>query len=456
MADDPTKELVSLGRQVVERAQNKGADVAEATVREGSHLSTKVRMREPELVEEAGSRALGLRVMIGNQVAVTYTSDLSESGIEQAVGDALELARLSQPDEYAGPPDPSLLSSGKAEKDLELFDRSMSEIDAGESIRRAKAGEQAAFDYDERIVNSEGATFTRTAGAAALVTSGGFEGAYEGTFASIVIKPVVDDEDGKKRSGFHWGAKRHLADLETPEEVGREAARRTVAKMGAQKVDTQEVPVIFDPDAARAMLSLLSGCINGGAIWRRSSYLLDRIDTQVASELVTVVDDPLIPKAPGSRPFDGEGLPSRRNLVVDQGVLKTYLTDSYSGRKLGMDSTGNAARGPSGGVAPSTTNFVLQPGSISHDDLVAQTPKGLYVTEMMGFGFNAVTGDFSRGASGFWIENGERTFPVSEVTISLNLDDLLKSIDAVADDLDLRTATASPTFRVRSMTVAGR
>jgi PmbA protein len=215
------------------------------------------------------------------------------------------------------------------------------------------------------------------------------------------------------------------------------------------------VPVVFDPDAGRAILGLIAGCINGGAIYRRSSYLLDREKTQVASELVTVYDDPLMAGAPGSRPFDGEGLPSKKLSIIEKGVLQTYLVDSYSGRKLGRASTGSAARGGTGGVGPSTTNFILQPGATSAKDVVKSTKRGLYVTEMMGFGFNAVTGDFSRGAGGFWIENGELTYPVSEITISLNLDEILKRIDLVGDDLDLRTSVAAPTFRVSAMTVAG-
>jgi PmbA protein len=337
-----------------------------------------------------------------------------------------------------------------------MYDPEMGSLGAGEALARAKAGEDAAFAYDPRIVNSEGATFTRAAGASALVTSGGFRGGYEGSYASLVVRPVVDDEGGKKRSGFHWSARRHLAELDAPVSVGQEAARRTLRKLGATKIGTQECPVVFDPDAGRSILDLFSGCIMGSSIWRRSSYLVDREGTEVASALVSVVDDPLIPKAPGSRPFDGEGLPARRNAVVDGGVLKTYLLDTYSARKLQRDSTGNASRGSSGGVGPSTTNFILQRGATTPEALLAGTKSGLYVTEMMGFGFNAVTGDFSRGASGFWIENGELGHPVSEVTISLNLDELLKRIDAVADDLDLRTSTATPTFRVSRMTVAGR
>jgi PmbA protein len=450
------KHLMELGERVVDRALAAGATVAEATVREGSHLSVKVRMREAELVEEAGSRSLGLRVMIGQQVAVSYTSDLSDFGVTRLVEDAIELAELSQPDEFAGPPDPKLLSSRADHVDLDLFDPKMNGLGAGDALAMATAAEKAAFDSDPRITNSEGATVSRAAGGGVLVTSGGFRGSSEGTYASLVVRPVVDDEGGKKRAGFHWTAKRHLAELDGPEAVGREAAHRTLRKLGAKKIDTQEVAVVFDPDAARSILGLLSSSVNGGAIWRKSSYLVDREDTRVASDLVTVIDDPFIPKAPGSRPYDGEGLLSRRNVVVEKGMLKTYLLDTYSAKKLGKETTASASRGSSAGVGPSTTNFVLQAGSITPEELLAKTPRGLYVTEMMGFGFNGVTGDFSRGATGFWIENGELAFPVSEVTISLNLDEILKRIDLVANDLDLRTATAAPTFRVSAMTLAGK
>ncbi|MBX3275948.1 MAG: TldD/PmbA family protein [Sandaracinaceae bacterium] len=447
---------MELGRRVVERARQKGADVAEAVVSEGSHLSTKVRLGEPELVEEAGSRALGLRVMLGQQVAVSYTSDLTDRGVERFVEDALELARLSQPDEHAGPPDPSLLSRREDHPELRLYDAAVGTVDAGTALAHAKAGEAAAREADARITNSEGATFTRAAGSKALVTSGGFAAASRGTYASLSVHPVADDADGKKRSGYYWTARRHLAELLPDADVGREAARRTLAKLGARKVETQECAVVFDPDVGRSILGLLAGCINGGAIWRRSSYLVDKLGERVASDLVTVTDDPLIAGGPGSRPFDGEGLASRRNVVVENGILKSYLLDTYAGRKLGMPSTASASRGASGGVGPSTTNFVLTPGAMSPEALLASTPRGLYVTEMMGFGFNAVTGDFSRGAAGFWIEGGEKTFPVSEVTISLNLHAMLEGIDAVADDLDLRTSVATPTFRVRAMTLAGR
>jgi PmbA protein len=328
-------------------------------------------------------------------------------------------------------------------------------VDAARAIAIAKEGELAAFALDPRITNSEGATFGRTAGGVAMVLSSGFRASYRGSYHSLSVVPVAADEGGKNRRGYHWTARRHLAALDSASEVGQEAARRTLRKLGARTVATCEASVVFDPDAARSILGMLAGCVMGSAIWRKSSYLLGREGTRIASDLVTVVDDPLIPRAPGSRPFDGEGLASRRNVVVDRGMLRGFLCDSYSARKLGRSSTGSAARGGGASVAPSTSNFVLQPRSDPNEAIVKATKRGLYVTEMMGFGFNPVTGDFSRGAAGFWIENGEFAYPVSEVTISLNVDQLWKRVDAVGSDLDLRTATASPTIRVDRMTIAG-
>jgi PmbA protein len=448
-------ELLQLGDEIVKKATAGGATVAECILRSGAELSAKVRLGEPELVEEAGHHAAGLRVMKGKRVASTSTSDLSEQGIARFVSDALELADLSQEDPFAGPADPKLLCDPSKAPNLELFDPKGGSIGAAEAIEIAKRGEKAARDFDARITNSEGGTFGRTAGGAALVLSGGFRSAYEGSYASLSVVPVAEDEGGKKRRGYHWTAKRFFDELDSAESVGQEAARRTLRKLGARTVATTEAPVVFDPDAARSILGLLASCTLGSSIWRKSSYLVDREGTRVASDLVTVVDDPLIKRAPGSRPYDGEGLASRRNVIVDKGILKMFLCDSYSARKLKRESTASASRGGGAGVGASTTNFVLQPGTDSNETIVKATKRGLYVTEMMGFGFNATTGDFSRGAAGFWIENGELAYPVSEVTISLNVDDMWKTIDAVGSDLDLRTATASPTIRIAKMTIAG-
>lgn len=453
-ADTDIQALTDLAADVVERARKGGADVAEAIARSGSDLSTKVRLGEPELVEEAAHRGLGMRVIKDRRVALTTTSDLTPRGIDRFIKDALELVDIAQEDPFAGPADPSLIATAPY-PELDLYDPLGGEVTAAAALDLAKRAEKAAREADARITNSDGATFSRNAGAFALVLSGGFRGAYAGSYASLVVSPVADDEGGKKRRGFHYSAKRYLGDLDEPEAIGREATRRTLRKLGARKVPTTEAAVVFDPDAARSILGLMGGCIMGSAIWRKSSYLVGREGTRVASDLVTIVDDPLIPRAPGSRPFDGEGLAARRNVVIEQGILRTFLCDSYSGRKLGRASTGSATRGGGGGVGPSTSNFLLLPTATNAADIVRSTKRGLFVTEMMGFGFNAVTGDFSRGASGFWIEDGVLAFPVSEVTISLNVDQLFQRIDAVGDDLDQRTSTASPTLRVSAMTIAG-
>jgi PmbA protein len=453
--DGGLSELLALGVRITEAATKGGATVAECLIRRGAELSAKVRMGEPELVEEASHRSAGLRVMKGKRVASTSTSDLTERGIARFVADALELVELSQEDPFAGPADPKLLCDPSKSPDLQLYDPEGGRVDAGRAVAIAKEGEDAARAFDKRITNSEGATFGRTAGGVAVVLSSGFRASYMGSYQSLSVVPVADDDGGKKRRGSYWTAKRYMSELLPAKEVGEEAARRTLRRLGAKSIPTCEIPVIFDPDAARSILGLLAGCVMGSSIWRKSSYLVGREGTRVASDLVSVTDDPLILRAPGSRPFDGEGLASRKNVVVENGILRTYLCDSYSARKLGRESTGSASRGGGAGVGCSTSNFVFQPGKDSPESILKGTKRGLYVTDMMGFGFNAVTGDFSRGAGGFLIEDGELTIPVSEVTISLNVDQLFQTIDAVGTDLDLRTSTAAPTFRVAKMTVAG-
>jgi PmbA protein len=453
MTNPQTSELRELAERLVERARRAGADVAEAGARSGWELGASVRLGEPELVEEAGQKSVALRVIKNHSVASTATSDLSADGLERCVADAMMLVELTEPDPFAGPADPELLSS-EPHPDLDLYDASVERIDAEQAIAFAVEAERAAFDFDPRIKLSEGASFSRTTSESALVLSSGFCGTQRASYASLVVSPVVEDEGGKRRRGHYWTARRYLSALEDRKHVGREAARRTLAKLGARKIPTCEAPVVFDPDVSRSVIGTFAGCILGGAIWRKSSYLLEREGSEVASRLVTLVDDPLIPRAPGSRPFDGEGLRSRRNVVVEHGVLKTFLLDSYAARKLERASTASAARG-GGSVGPTTTNFILNAGEPSREQIIASTERGLYVTEMMGFGFNPITGDFSRGAAGFWLENGEFAFPVSEVTISSNLDAMLKAIDAVGSDLELKTATAAPTFRVASMTIAG-
>jgi PmbA protein len=454
MSSYAVDDLKGIAERACALAKKHGADAAEALVQGGAELSVKVRLGEPELVQEAASRALGLRIFRERRAALTYTSDLSDAALDRFVAESVELAKLAEPDELNELPARELFAT--SQPDLQLWDDQALSVDAKSALERCKVGEAAARAHSPKVTNSEGATFSRVVGASAFANSDGFAGGFRGTYQSLVVEPICDDADGKKRNGFWWTADRFLSRLQDPEAVGREAARRTVAKLGAEKIDTGEMPVVFDPEAGRALLRALFSVISGGAIYRKSSYLLDREGTQVASPLVTIVDDPLIARGPGSRPYDGDGLASRKNVVVDGGTLKTYLLDTYSARKLGRESNGCAGRGVGGAPHVTTSNFILQKGATKPEAILGGITRGLYVTEMMGFGFNAVTGDFSRGAGGFLIENGKLGRPVSEITIGANFNDLWCGVDAVGDDLDLRSSTACPTFRVAKMMVAGR
>lgn len=451
------KELKDIAQLAVELGKKAGADDVEVMVRDGSELTAKVRLGEPELVQEAGSRGLGLRVLKGGRRAVTYTSDLRREALEALCAESVALAELAEPDEFALPPHPSQLATSYP--DLELYDERVGEVDAAWALKQAIAGEAAARKADARVTNSEGATWSRVLGATAFATSGGFVGGYRGSYASFVVEPLCDDESDpvtpKKRNGFWWTADRYLAMLDDPEAVGIEATRRTVATLGSKKVATQECPIVFDPEVGRSIIGTIFSVANGSAFWRNSTYLVGREGTLCASKLVTVVDDPLVPRAPGSRPFDGDGLATRKNPVITEGILAPVLCDVYSAKKLGRESTGSAGRGIGGNPGPTTSNLVMSAGNLTREQLIRSTSKGLYVTSLMGFGFNPVTGDFSRGAAGFWIENGELTFPVSEVTIAANFDEILKRIDAVADDIKWRSSTVAPTFRVSHMMLAG-
>lgn len=448
-------DLLAIGHELVRRARRAGADIAEAIVGEGSELSVRVRLGTIEMLTEASHRSAGLRVLRDRHVAVTSTSDLTDAGIDRAVSDAIELLALSQEDPFAGPADPSLIASGPF-GDLDLFDPALLEIDADDAAEAALRLEQAARDYDARVTNMDGASLSRVAGASAMVLSGGFASSRRATMLTAGATAIADDAGGKKRRGAWYETRRYRADLPSLPETGREAARRAVDMLGARKVPSCQAPVVFSQDAARAIVALFASGLIGTSIWKRSSYLVGREGTRVASPQIDLVDDPFVRRGFGSRAHDGEGLLSRVNSIVERGVLRTYLCDSYAGRKLGTASTASASRGGGGTVGPSSTNLVLRSASVVPEaDLIAGTARGLLVNQMMGYGFNPTTGDFSRGASGFWIEQGRIAFPVSEVTISRNLDALLQDIDLVGNRADLRSSIVTPAFRVASMTISG-
>jgi PmbA protein len=429
-----------------------GVDHAEVSVGIGRELEVSVRQDEPELVKEAASSGLSVRVMRDERVATSSTTDLGRDAVEAFLARALEMAECSEPDPLAVPPDPAELA--KHVPELDLFDPETDGIRAGDALKMAQAAERAAFKQDKRITTSEGASFGRSSGHSVLATTGGFVGRRAGTYQSLVVQAVADDAGGKKRNGVYWTGGRFFAVLEDPEAVGIEAARRAIATIGAAKMDTGVYPVVFDKDAARALVGLVASCILGDSVYRQRSYLAQRLGDRIGSEHVTIVDDPLIERGPGSRPFDGEGRPVQRIVVVDRGELKSFLLDTYSARKLGLSPTGSGGGG--GGIPhASTSNFFLQAGTADPSELLKGIDRGLFVTRMMGFGFDPVTGNFSRGAEGFRIENGQLAAPVGEITVSRNLDDILKGIDMIASDLEHKTSVAAPSLRVDQMTIAG-
>jgi PmbA protein len=449
---DP-KECQRLAEEMTSYALQAGADGAEVLVRDGTELEVKIRLGEPELIKEAGSRALGLRVVQGHRAAVTYTSDFTPDAMRRFARETVELAALAEPDPTGDLP--AREEMAREVPDLDLWDESVLSLDVAEGIRRARAGEAAARKLDARVTNSDGAIFGRSVGAAAFATSAGFSGSSRGTHASLVVEPICDDAEGKKRNGAYWTGSRFASALLDAEVVGVEAARRTIAKLGSRKIPTGEAPIIFSPEAGRGLLGQLAGVMSGGAVWRRSTYLAAREGTAVASPLVDIVDDPLIRRGPGSRAFDGEGLQSRTNVLVAEGKLRQFLCDVYAARKLGRRSTGSAGRGVGGGPHVSVSNLIFRPG-VTPAAQLEKMDRALYVTDLMGFGFNGVTGDYSQGAGGFWIERGERAYPVSEITVSANFDDLWRSIEAVGDDLDTRSSVQCPSFRVSKMMIGGR
>lgn len=445
--------LEELACRVVRMAVERGATDAECTVSEGDEFSVSVRLREVENLKEAGSRAAGLRVLAVNRPGSAYTSDLTADGLDRMVRSALELASITTEDPLASLPEPEEL--GSINGDLRLHFNDVAALGTEARIRKAKQAEEAALDFDPRIVNSEGATFDSTTGLRAFANSRGFRGSYRGSRCSISVVPVARDGGPMERDYWYTLARSAKA-LEEPEEVGRVAAGRALRRLNPRRVGTQKVPVVLEPRVARSLLGHISDAVSGDVVWRKASFLADRLGEKIGSDLLTVVDDGTLPGLFGTAPFDAEGVPTRRTVVIDRGVLKSYLLNTYSARKLAMKTTGNASRGITGNTGVGSRNFYAERGPLPPAKILSGIRQGLYVTELLGFGVNVVTGDYSRGAAGLWIENGELAFPVSEVTVAGNLRRMLASIEAVGDDLEFRGSTASPTLLIGEMTVSGR
>jgi PmbA protein len=450
-------DLQQLAADVVERALRAGAAEAEAVIREGDEFSTVVRLGQVETLKESGARGIGLRVFLGAsggyRTANTSTSDFSEAGLAHLISGAIDLAQVTSQDPFAGLPEPTAM--GQLAGDLSLYYDDVYSMPTAERIDYARRAEAAALSADPRLTKSDGGSFDAATGHKVMANSRGFIGEYRRSYCSLSAMPIAETEQGAMQRDYWFSSARTLARLDSPESIGAEAARRTLRRLNARRVPTQRVPVVFAPEIARSLIGNIFEAANGDSIYRGASFWTNQLGQQVASANVTVIDDGTMPGLFGTAPFDGEGLPTRRTVIIENGVLKNYLLNTYTGRKLNMPSTGNASRGLAGTPGIGGGNLFLQKGSVSPEQLLADLKVGFYVTELMGFGVNMVTGDYSRGAAGLWIENGELTFAVEEVTIAGNLKEMLNNIVAIADDLKFRGSVASPTLRIDGMTIAG-
>ena len=441
--------LTDLAERLVAAARRAGADAADAIATRGISQSVEVRDGTVEESERSEGDDLGLRVFVGHKQAVVSTNDLSGANAGALAERAVAMARATPEDLFAGLAEPGLLA--QVIPDLDMLDSKLPSVKALEDM--ARAAETAGLAV-KGVSKSGGASASAGIGGMVLVTSSGFAHAYMGSRHGIAMQAIAGEGTGMERD-YDFASAIHAADLEQPEAIGRAAGERAARRLNPRKVATKRVPVVFDPRVAGSLIGHLASAINGSAIARKTSFLKDRFGERLFAPGIRIVDDPLRKRGLRSRPFDGEGVAGRRLDIVEDGVLKTWFLDCATARELELTTTGHAQRGVSSAPSPGPSNLHLQAGAASPDELIADIAAGFYVTELIGFGVNQVTGDYSRGASGFWIENGKRTYPVSEVTIAGNLIDMFRSLTP-ASDLEFRFGTNAPTVRVEGMTVAGQ
>jgi PmbA protein len=435
-------------QDLIAQAKKAGADAADALMVESTSFGASYRLGSLEDIERSETQDLGLRVMVGKRQAVVSTTDVSPRALEPLVERVIAMAKVAPEDPYCGLADPSQLARNFA--DLELDDGSDPRAD--ELVARAQAAEEAALAISG-VTNSGGAGASFGRAAISLVTSDGFAGHYGGSTHSVSCSVLAGDGTEMERD-YDYSTARHFADLEDPTKIGREAGEKAVRRLGARKVASCQVPIIYDPRVSGGLVGHFAGSISGASVARGTSFLKDCMGEQLFAEGVRITDDPLKKRGRGSKPFDGEGVRTEALTLIDGGRLTTWLLDTSTAKQLGLASNGRAARGTGGSPSPSTTNLTLEAGTLTPEELMADIKSGLYVTEMIGMGVNGVTGDYSRGASGFWIENGQLTYPVSEITIAGNLKDMFAHLTP-ANDLEFKAATNAPTVRIEGMTLAG-
>lgn len=445
MADN----LLNLLSDLIKDAQKAGADAADAIVVDGTSVSVTWRLGKLEQLERSESGDIGLRVLKGKRQAIVSSADRSPQALKELVERAVAMAKTVPEDPYIGLADPSEITRNLPS--LDICDPT--EVSAEQLIAQVTAAEATALGV-KGVTNSEGASAGWGRTAVAIAASNGFSRSYESSGSSLSVSVLAGDSSQGMETDYDYTSAVYYSDLKTPEEIGRRAAERAVKKLGARKVKSRKVPVVFDQRVARGLVGHLLGAINGSSVARGTTFLKDAMNTAVFGSHITIVEDPHMHRGLRSKPCDAEGIANRRTNLIDKGVLTTWLLDLRTARQLGLKSTGHAGRGTSSPPSPGSTNVYLEAGSLTREALLADIKDGLYVTDLVGSGVNGVTGDYSRGAVGFWIENGQLVYPVSEITVAGNLKDMFKNLTP-ANDLERRYGTDAPTVRIEGMSVAG-
>lgn len=448
MTDDVSNDLLERAQSLVSAARKAGADAADVLVVRSQSLGVSWRLGKLEDIERSENTDLGLRVMIGRRQANISSTDLSPARFAELAERAVAMARLAPEDPYCGLADAALLATAIA--DLDLDDH---EPPSPDWLTALSAEAEAAALSVKGVTNSEGAGASWSHGAVALATSDGFAGSYGGSSYGIGCSVVAGAGTAMERD-YEGSSARHKGDLDAAAAIGTKAATRAVRRLNPRKIKSVTVPVIYDPRVSNGLVGHFAGAINGSAIARGVSFLKDMMGEAIFGPSIRIVDDPLRKRGARSKPFDGEGVQTKAMAFIEGGVLQSWVLDSTAARQLGLKTTGHAARGTGGPPGPSTTNLYLEPGEKSPEALIGEIKAGLYITDLIGMGVNGVTGDYSRGAAGFWIKDGTLAYPVSEITVAGNLKDMFKALTP-ANDLVFRYGTNAPTLRIDSMTIAG-
>ncbi len=438
-----TNNLLELAEKLVDFGLKKGANEIEVSIGEGSEFTVDVRNTEVERLVEATSKSLSLRLFVEKKTARANSSDFNNDALERLIENAIERAKIASDDPFSGLPEKEEITIDI--NNLRIWDPTILELTTEKKVAVAKKIEKICLS-DKRVKKSLGASYGTYIGETFLANSKGFSGSYKRTSCSAGVYLQAGEEPNLFDEGWS-DSSRTLANLESPEDIANKAVHRVTRLIGGKKIESQNVPVVFEPPMTANLLSFLFNCINGNSIYLKQSFLAGKLGEKIGNDLVTVIDDGLIPGAAGTKPFDGEGVPIRKTVVIENGLLKNYLMDTYSARKLNMKSTGNAS---------GANNFYLVPGESTPEEIVKTVKKGLLLTGTIGFGLVPSTGDISRGAYGIWIENGELSYPVAEITISGNLGNILNSIELIGNDLKFRDRITGPTIKIAEMTVGGK